>query len=79
MFKRVARLLMSMSRSAALQPAVQPSLPNGWIRQQARHRRTAAGAGGSGGVGIKELIPLLDAEPPVMNVPVKVLMLGKVL
>src|SRR5439155_17610100 len=45
--------------------------------------QTAAAQGGSGGVGIRESFPWVDAEAfavpafPIMNVPVKVLMLGK--
>jgi len=31
---------------------------------------------GSGGVGIRDSFPWVAAEPPVMHVPVKVLMLG---
>src|SRR3981081_3502325 len=49
--------LMSMSRSARLAPAVQPSLPNGWIR----HRRDTADrrcAGRERRRRDKELIPL---------------------
>src|SRR5260370_2340469 len=36
----------------------------------------AVGQGGSGGVRIRRSFPWVDAEPPVMHVPVKVVMLG---
>src|SRR5437867_12453678 len=36
----------------------------------------AVAQGGSGGVGMRDSKPWVDAEPPVMHVPVKVLMLG---
>ena len=32
--------------------------------------------GGRGGGGIRNSLPWVDAKPPVLNVPVKVLMLG---
>jgi len=32
--------------------------------------------GGSGGVGMRSSFPWVEAEPPVMHRPVKVLMLG---
>src|SRR5712671_5287784 len=39
----------------------------------------AAGHAGSCGVGMRDSFPWVDAEPPVLHVPVKALMLGKVL
>jgi hypothetical protein len=41
-----------------------------------RRPQIAVGQGGSGGVGIRDAFPWVDAEPPVVHVPVKVLMLG---
>src|SRR3981189_3444921 len=47
----------------------------GWGRGGAL--QIAAAQGGSGGVGMRNSFPWVDAEPPVMHLPVKVLMLGK--
>jgi hypothetical protein len=36
----------------------------------------AVAQGGSGGVGMRNSFPWVDAEPPVMHLPVKVLLFG---